>query len=568
MADTWAHYPIVPAQATNQNGTAQNQLFQVGSALYYVVPVQFTGAGGLQISVMKSTNGGKTWALKANAYPAPPGSFPASTSGGYPAAVSGTSIYIFAAPGPPAGFVYDTVSDSFVSNIAANPDLNFVDGATASTFTTGTILVCYVDGADNLACSIYDPTSDTWGAKQIIAAAVQRPPSVQCVDPVSDTAFIFWVNGLSVLCAAITSGGAISGTVVAATLTNANEQCPGVPCVLNGEIILPYLDPYGIVGNVPNLYVVRSPVSPLGFGPPELVSTGVMLPPIGYSSSVAVPVGGMLYVAYASSNSVTPSPTPQASVMYQSSTVPGTWAAAKTAWTGPVSSLGLSLYALPIGATLGIMHPFVSPIAALTVNNSFSVLSRTNPPSSGGGGAGAMGGGFRGPGLGGCCDSGHTFQAARMLEMVRRSVMQKSAWPYIYEFAPPDSIPVEQIAQIPVPAIGVLTPVLTYLVPEGFRFFLGRLVEDFEGAAFAPFDALWTVDKDAVVPNVQGQPIQGLIQTPVPLGSFLRGVKWPLPRAYEFAPLTILRSTVLNQTLAGGAFVSGFFGYLVPAIGR
>ena len=79
---------------------------------------------------------------------------------------------------------------------------------------------------------------------------------------------------------------------------------------------------------------------------------------------------------------------------------------------------------------------------------------------------------------------------------------------------------------------------------------------------------LWTVDKDAVIPNVQGQPIQGLIQTPVPLGSFLRGVKWPLPRAYEFAPFTILRSTVVNQTLAGGAFVSGFFGYLVPAIGR
>jgi hypothetical protein len=155
-----------------------------------------------------------------------------------------------------------------------------------------------------------------------------------------------------------------------------------------------------------------------------------------------------------------------------------------------------------------------------------------------------------------------------MLEMVRRSVMQKNAWPYIHEFAPPDSIPVEQIAQIPVPMIGVLTPVLTYLVPEGFRFFLARLLEDFQGAVFDPFDALWTVDKDAVVPNVQGQPIQGLIQTPVPLGSFLRGVKWPLPRAYEFAPLTILRSTVVNRNLAGGAFVSGFFGYLVPAIGR
>jgi hypothetical protein len=234
------------------------------------------------------------------------------------------------------------------------------------------------------------------------------------------------------------------------------------------------------------------------------------------------------------------------------------------------------------------MHPFVSPIAALTVNNGFSVLSQSASPApgqilvtvDGNDSTGTevsfffalqpapqqMGGGgsvkFK------CCTSGHQFQAARKAEVLRLALLNKNAWPYIHEYPPPDSIPVEQIAQIPAPPLNVLTPVLTYLVPEGFRFFLARLLEDFQGAAFDPFDALWTVDKDAVVPNVQGQPIQGLIQTPVPLGSFLRGVKWPLPRAYEFAPLTTLRSTVLNQTLAGGAFVSGFFGWLVPAAGR
>ena len=209
------------------------------------------------------------------------------------------------------------------------------------------------------------------------------------------------------------------------------------------------------------------------------------------------------------------------------------------------------------------------------------------PPSAphlplfpGGAGSGGMGGfgSAAGAALAGapvrfkkCCTSGHQFQNARMLEVVRQQAKNRDAWPYVHEFPPAGSIPVERLASIASPAVNTLTPVLMYLVPSGFRFFLEELLQDFEGAAIAPGDALWTVDRDAQLPNVQGAPVQGFIAVPVPLGSLARGAKWPLPRAYEFAPLTTLRSTVINQHLGVGlpnAFTSGFFGYLLPEVRR
>ena len=113
------------------------------------------------------------------------------------------------------------------------------------------------------------------------------------------------------------------------------------------------------------------------------------------------------------------------------------------------------------------------------------------------------------------------------------------------------------------------TAVLQYLVPEGFRFYLEAILQDFEGASIDVANALWTIDRDAQIANVQAAPVQGFSQIPIPLGSFAHGKRWELPRAYEFGALTLLRSTVVNQTLGVGlpnSFVSGFFGYLVPTV--
>ena len=103
------------------------------------------------------------------------------------------------------------------------------------------------------------------------------------------------------------------------------------------------------------------------------------------------------------------------------------------------------------------------------------------PMPAGGGGAGAAGGGFgggfgagMGPGAGmgagmfasgarfKCCTEGHTFQAARMAEIVRQQLKRRSDWPYAHLFPPEASIPVEQIQDIPSPVVNTITAVLQY----------------------------------------------------------------------------------------------------------
>ena len=155
-----------------------------------------------------------------------------------------------------------------------------------------------------------------------------------------------------------------------------------------------------------------------------------------------------------------------------------------------------------------------------------------------------------------------------MAEVLRQTLKRKQAWPYEHIFPPRDSIEVNQIATTPTLGVGILTPILTYTVPMGLKFYLTAVLMDFLGAVFHPGDALWTVDRDFSIASVQGAYVQGFIQVPVPLGSFAVGRRWELPRAYEFGPLETVRSTAYNVNLGVGSpndYVSGFFGYLVPS---
>lgn len=177
-------------------------------------------------------------------------------------------------------------------------------------------------------------------------------------------------------------------------------------------------------------------------------------------------------------------------------------------------------------------------------------------------GGGAGGGRFK------CCTPGYTYQQMRMADALRQSVQRRDEWPYEHVFPAPVSEVVEVFGSAATLAAGTLTPILTYLVPAGLRFFLTALLCDFLGASFNPGDALWTVDENFTVPSLQGSYVEGLIQWPVPAGSFAKGRRWKLPRAYEFAPLSVVRSTAVNVNLGVGApntYVSGFFGYLVPS---
>lgn len=168
--------------------------------------------------------------------------------------------------------------------------------------------------------------------------------------------------------------------------------------------------------------------------------------------------------------------------------------------------------------------------------------------------------------------------ATAAAEQRRRQVLEerKCAWPYYHVFPPPNSDTFHQINSpaVQVPVLGATVEVLSYQVPDGMRAILQAIVQNYLGAStFSAGDLLWTVttNEPSGIVDVQGAPEQGLIATPVQLGSFLFGVQWEFKRAYEFAPNTVIRSICKNATGnipagAGNFLVSGFFGYLIPDV--
>lgn len=157
-------------------------------------------------------------------------------------------------------------------------------------------------------------------------------------------------------------------------------------------------------------------------------------------------------------------------------------------------------------------------------------------------------------------------------ERLRTLLARRQAWPYAHLFAQTESIPVNQVASIDAPLNGLVSVVLAYQVPSGFRFIMQAILQDCS-APFLPGDASWTVDLNRpVVANVQAMGIQGLTAMPVPLGSLRYGLRhmWLLPRPYTFEPLSVIRSKVTTTAAIppgpGTRFTSGFFGFLEPAV--
>jgi len=157
----------------------------------------------------------------------------------------------------------------------------------------------------------------------------------------------------------------------------------------------------------------------------------------------------------------------------------------------------------------------------------------------------------------------------------RQDREKRSEWPYLHLFPPPNSIPVNQITQTPVgvPAIGLTAVALAYRVPSGYQFIMTGIVQNIYGSAVNPGDVTWTVDRNKPVgiADSQGMGVQGLINVPVPLGSFPFGVIWEFKRPYEFEPLDLVQSKATNVASGGvglpNALISAFLGYLIPVVG-
>jgi hypothetical protein len=163
--------------------------------------------------------------------------------------------------------------------------------------------------------------------------------------------------------------------------------------------------------------------------------------------------------------------------------------------------------------------------------------------------------------------------AVKAADILRQDQSRREEWPYVHVYPPRNAEPVHAIGTVPTPAQGSSAAVLLYSVPSGYRFYLRSIIQQYVGGAILPNDAFWTIDRNTPVgiPTLQGQPEQGLINVPVPVGSFSPFSPDRFERCYEFEELDDVRSKALNVSLGVGApnfFTSGFFGYLVPMIGQ
>ena len=165
------------------------------------------------------------------------------------------------------------------------------------------------------------------------------------------------------------------------------------------------------------------------------------------------------------------------------------------------------------------------------------------------------------------CTRHNDYQAAQLAEKVRIERAKRRDWPYRQLYPAELDITVNKLAQIVAPAANVLTAVLIYRVPHGFRFWMDAILQD-GPEPFTPGDVSWTVDINAIVPNTaQAASVHGLINIPLPLGSTVTGEVWHFPMPYLFEPLTVVRSRIVNVNVPEGPpnyFTSGFFGFLVP----
>jgi len=157
------------------------------------------------------------------------------------------------------------------------------------------------------------------------------------------------------------------------------------------------------------------------------------------------------------------------------------------------------------------------------------------------------------------------------VEAIRRKRQQESEWPYEYLFAPPNSITVNGaygplgIQYVAVPAPGSTVTIATFQIPSSLEFVMHAVWLTFAGS-FIPGDSLFSV---TVNPGggVQSNPVQGLINVPIPLGAWTTGRPWEFDRPYLFEPYDILSATAKNVNLSAGPpnyYVAGFFGYVIP----
>ena len=161
-------------------------------------------------------------------------------------------------------------------------------------------------------------------------------------------------------------------------------------------------------------------------------------------------------------------------------------------------------------------------------------------------------------------------EAVKAVASMAATQDRRDQWPYPWNFPPPNALRVFRVGSLLSPNPATQTEVLSYQVPQGFRFWLTALVQIYAGTGFTPGsgDVLWTLDKNqpvGVVP-LQGEVVQGFGSLGIPLGSLL--YPWPLQMPELLLATDVLRSKVIT-TVAIPVGVTNYFhsvieGWLEP----
>lgn len=409
MSLSFTTYPVAPAQflENNTQGASQHSLcLLVGDNLYYVTLAQ-TGAaeGTLFLWIMKSVDGGATWAQIFNADPTGTGCGVLSVN------VIGTDIWIFLTNGQNFGgeaiqvFVFDTILETLAEKATGPGTLTSFNPISAVLLPeSGLFLVTYFVAGDGKA-TLYDPDADSWGA--IVSLGLPLFTVALVVEPTIDRAYLLGVSAAGaqpLICMTIDGALALGNPQELIASVPESEFVflqynPGLPVIFDGEVCFLYLHPgseSAAENNVLNIFraplakdpaftdeIIAGPLGPLNaigsFGADKI------------SSSCLMVISGILHCFYWSDNNqgFAGSGLSQSFLNYQTNTGPGDgWGSATIAYTSDVPAEPLTPYPVQISSTdFGILFGLIDPTLFFDGLTKYSSLSTWFTAFSGGAGS-------------------------------------------------------------------------------------------------------------------------------------------------------------------------------------
>ena len=373
---SWTPYSLDPSASTvpvnfGAPGLGRGSaIVKVGSLLYYVTTKQFVPSSPTyELFIKKSTDGGITWTTKYT------GPFAAYS---FTVAAVGTVIYILCDDYNVSSDIivkrWDTITDTLLSD--GTPSGNQVDsngGIASAVWPDGKILLAYVnDSSGELVCDCYDPVGDFWAGESTLDTSGFVYDLA--IDSVSITAFVLAFDSSGNFCVfPITAPNTgFSPGLLNTPNSDFDESCIGNVTISNGDVVVSYLDPptQTSTQRPGELHLQRASISTApAFSAAEDVEISLVDPQAIFDFSFSGPNAwaviddgaGTLYAIYPIMTDPQELSTTQVTLVYKTSTTPGTWSAYATVWSGPFPSSLLLIKLLLVPGGIGILAVDIDP---------------------------------------------------------------------------------------------------------------------------------------------------------------------------------------------------------------